>query len=255
VVTGVIFDLDGTLVDSEPNYFEAERLLLAGYGIRFDQAAKREYVGRGTREILESFRARYGIAADVETLTATKNRLYLELAAAGTRVFPEMRALLRLLTEAGHPLALASGSSTEVVDAVLAITGLREHFAVTLSADAVERGKPAPDLFLETARRLGVPPGRCVVLEDSEHGVEAARRAGMRCIAIPSLAGPALAGGFEHADLLFRGGMEAFSAETAFAWIECCRIRPDRTEGQPLRRQARVRRRSSVQPGGVFDGE
>lgn len=216
----VIFDLDGTLVDSEPNYLEAERRLLAGYGISFDEEAKREYIGRSTRDVLEAIRTRYGLAADVETLSAVKNRLYLEIAGRGTPVFPEMRKLLDRLAGARYPLALASGSSAEAVDAVLAITALRDSFDVAVSADEVALGKPAPDLFLETARRLGVAPGRCVVLEDSQHGVEAARRAGMRCIAIPYLIDPPLARGFEHADLLFRAGMAAFTAEAAFEWIE-----------------------------------
>jgi beta-phosphoglucomutase-like phosphatase (HAD superfamily) len=89
-----------------------------------------------------------------------------------------------------------------------------------LSADEVPRGKPAPDVFLEAARRLGVPPEECLVIEDTRYGVEAAKRAFMRCIAVPYLTDPPLADAFLMADLLFPDGMKGFDADRAFGWIE-----------------------------------
>jgi beta-phosphoglucomutase-like phosphatase (HAD superfamily) len=91
---------------------------------------------------------------------------------------------------------------------------------IVLSADEVPRGKPAPDVFLEAARRLGVPPEECLVIEDTRYGVEAAKRAFMRCIAVPYLTDPPLADAFLMADLLFPDGMKGFDADHAFAWIE-----------------------------------
>jgi beta-phosphoglucomutase-like phosphatase (HAD superfamily) len=116
-------------------------------------------------------------------------------------------------------MAVASGSSFPVIEAVLDVADLARYFSVAVSADSVPRGKPAPDLFLETARRLGVRPENCVVVEDARYGVIAARRAGMRCIAIPYLVEEPVSAEFLTADLLFPGGMGSFSAKLAFDWI------------------------------------
>lgn len=123
--TSVIFDLDGTLVDSEPNYWEAGRRLLAEYGVTdYDWERHSRFIGIGTRETLEILRGEYGIEASVETLLAGKNRHYLALARTATEVFPQMRAFVELLHAAGVPLAVASGSSRAAIEAVLAATGL-----------------------------------------------------------------------------------------------------------------------------------
>lgn len=216
----VIFDLDGTLVDSEPNYFASEQRLLAELGITgFDEEAKRRYVGVSTREMMLDLSARYGFTDPVDVLVERKNGYYLELARAGTPVYPQMRKLVELLHERGYRMAVASGSSPEVLDVVLTDSGLAPFFEVVVSAEWVPRGKPEPDLFLETARRLGVEPSACVVVEDARHGVAAAHRAGMRCIAVPYLVDEPLAAEFRTADLLYRGGMAEFTAASAFEWI------------------------------------
>ncbi|PJJ05876.1 HAD superfamily hydrolase (TIGR01509 family) [Streptomyces sp. 2333.5] len=216
----VIFDLDGTLVDSEPNYYEAGRRLLAGYGVPdFSWEHHTRFIGIGTRETLEILRREFGIEAPVEELLAGKNRLYLELARAHTEVFPEMRALVERLSEAGHPLAVASGSSRDAIETVLAGTGLDGLLTTVVSAEEVAHGKPAPDVFLEAARRLGTDPAACVVLEDAAPGALAAHRAGMRCIAVPYVAGTADDPAFAHAGLLFKGGKEEFTARAAYDWL------------------------------------
>jgi HAD superfamily hydrolase (TIGR01509 family) len=84
------------------------------------------------------------------------------------------------------PLALASSSNRELIDLVLELSGLARHFRVTVSSEEVARGKPAPDVYLEAARRLGVPPERCAAIEDSENGIRSAKAAGMRVLAIPN---------------------------------------------------------------------
>jgi beta-phosphoglucomutase family hydrolase len=218
-VGAVIFDLDGVLVDSEPNYFEAERLLLAEHGVEFTEADKRPYIGMSTLAMLEDVVPRYGIGAPVAELLERKNALYLELAARFTVVYEQTSALVRAL-HGRYPLALASGSSPAVIDVVLAAAGLREYFDVVISAESVERGKPHPDLFLEAARQLGVPPGDCVVVEDSSYGVQAAIAAGMRCIAVPYLVDAPLDEAFSAAHLLVEEGMTRFDADEALAWIE-----------------------------------
>ncbi|MEV6962532.1 HAD family phosphatase [Streptomyces sp. NPDC051207] len=218
--TAVVFDLDGTLVDSEPNYYEAGRQLLAGHGVPdFTWADHERYVGISTRETVTLWKERYGLRASVGELLADKNRRYLALARAGTRVYPEMREFVGLLAAEGVPMAVASGSSPEAIGAILAGTGLDAYLRTVVSADEVPRGKPAPDVFLTAARRLGADPADCVVLEDAAPGVAAAHAAGMRCIALPCVAAHADAPEFATADLLLRGGQREFSARAAFDWL------------------------------------
>jgi beta-phosphoglucomutase family hydrolase len=216
----VIFDLDGTLVDSEPNYYEAGRRLLAAHGVAdFSWDHHARFIGIGTRETLEILRGEYGIEAPVEELLAAKNRTYLELARASTAVFPEMRKFVERLHAEGVPMAVASGSSRAAIEAVLAGTGLDAYIPTVVSAEEVAKGKPEPDVFLETARRLGAVPADCVVLEDAAPGAAAAHAAGMRCIAIPYVPATADDPAFRAAGLLFAGGQGEFTAQAAYDWL------------------------------------
>lgn len=216
----VVFDLDGTLVDSEPHYFEAGRRTLAGHGVtEFTWADHERYVGISTRETVTLWRERYGLDAPAEVLLADKNRHYLELARASTPVYPQMRAFVELLAGDGVPMAVASGSTREAIEAILDGAGLARLLPVVVSAEDVERGKPAPDVFLEAARRLGSDPADCVVLEDAAPGAAAAYAAGMRCIAVPYLAAQAGDPAFTTAGLLFPGGQTEFTARAAYDWL------------------------------------
>ncbi|WP_392668251.1 HAD family hydrolase [Streptomyces sp. LN785] len=216
----VVFDLDGTLVDSEPNYYEAGRRLLARYGAPdFTWEHHTRYIGISTRETLAALRAEYGIEAPVDELLAGQDALYLELARTSTEVFPEMRKFMERLHQEGIPMAVASGSSRAAIEAVLTGTGLGAYLTAYVSADEVAHGKPEPDVFLEAARRLDATPGDCVVLEDAAPGVTAAHAAGMRCIAVPYVASPAGDAVFTAAELTFRGGQAEFTAQAAYEWL------------------------------------
>ncbi|MFE9017282.1 HAD family hydrolase [Streptomyces sp. NPDC007808] len=216
----VIFDLDGTLVDSEPHYFEAGRQVLAEHGVPdFAWTDHERYVGISTLETVTAWKRDYALRASVDELLAAKNRRYLELARAGTRAHPEMRAFVELLASEAVPMAVASGSSHEAIAAILAGTGLDAHLRTVVSAEEVERGKPAPDIFLEAARRLGAAPGDCVVVEDAAPGAAAAHAAGMRCIAVPYVAAQADAPEFATAGLLLPGGQGEFTAQGAYDWL------------------------------------
>ncbi|MGW2517293.1 HAD family hydrolase [Streptomyces sp. NPDC001617] len=216
----VIFDLDGTLVDSEPNYYEAGRQTLAAHGIPdFTWAEHERYVGVSTLETAALWKREYGLTASVDELFADTDRRYLGLACTSTRAYPEMRTFVELLATEGVPMAVASGSSPAAIDAILAGTGLDAHLRTVVSADEVPRGKPAPDVFLEAARRLGAAPADCVVLEDAVPGAAAADAAGMRCIAIPYVAAQADAPEFATAGLLLRGGQAEFTARAAYDWL------------------------------------
>lgn len=219
-ITAMIFDLDGTLIDSEPNYYEADRLLLLPYGIDFTLEMKRPYVGGGNEPMMADLKRRFSLPATQAELLAEKNRLYLDLARRNTRAFPEMETFARQAHEKGYKLAIASGSSPSVIDELLAVVGLSELFAVRVSSEEVGRGKPAPDVFLEAARRLGVWPGEALVLEDAPFGVEAAIRGGFRLFATPTQPEPPLNPVFYLADWLCENGMDDFRAAELLAEIE-----------------------------------
>ncbi len=219
-VKAVIFDLDGTLVDSEPNYSKADDVLLREYGIpALSKEMKKKYVGIGTREMMEDVKGIYGLNESIDILVAKKNKYYLEIAKENTIVFPEMYRFLQFLKENNYPLAIASGSSPEIIDIILAITNLTEYFDVILSADEVAKGKPAPDVFWEAAKRLGVPFENCLVMEDSVHGVEAAKSASMYCMALPYMMEELFEDSFLMADVLFKQGISGFRAEEAINWL------------------------------------
>ncbi|MFB7461930.1 HAD family hydrolase [Streptomyces sp. NPDC056224] len=219
-MVSVIFDLDGTLVDSEPNYYESGRRTLLRHGVPdFTWEEHSRFIGIGTLETLELLKERYGIRAPVGQLLAEQNSAYLELARAGTEAFPEMRAFVERLHADGAAMAVASGSSREAIDAVLAGTGLDALLTTVVSAEEVARGKPAPDVFLEAARRLGAEPADCVVVEDAAPGALAARAAGMDCVAVPYVTDTAHDPAFAAAGLLFAGGQREFTADAAYDWL------------------------------------
>lgn len=216
----VIFDLDGTLVDSEPNAYESMRLLLEEYGVReFTWEQNARFIGISNLEALTVLRTEYGIAASVDELLAGQDAIYLDLARKSTEVFPRMREFVELLHHRGVSVAVASGSSLAGIEAVLTSTGLDAFFTTYVSADEVPRGKPEPDVFLEAARRLGAAPADCVVVEDAVPGARAAHAAGMRCIAVPYVRAGATDPAFAAAGLLFPGGQDEFTAQAACAWL------------------------------------
>ena len=217
--SAVIFDLDGTLVDSEPLYLEADQKIFRPLGIIVEAEHKKPYTGLSSHCFLSDFKKQYDLSISVEELLTRKNAAYMELAQERTHVFPEMRTFVSLLKEHGYPLAVASGSSKEVIDAVLEAADLLTYFDVTLSSSQVKKGKPAPDVFLEAARLLNTPPQACLVMEDSCYGVEAAKNAQMSCIAIPPAEAAPLADCFYEAELLFAKGMAEFTAAKAFACL------------------------------------
>lgn len=182
---GVIFDIDGTLVDNLAYHEEAWIEWSRRKGNPVDRAFYREKLfGRTNDEI---FRTLYGDSlppSESERLAAEKEALYRELYAPVMQAMPGLLDLLRDLQRAGVPCAAASNAERVNVDFIIDGLKIRDFFRAVLSREDVVRGKPDPELFLLAARRMGVPPARCVVFEDSRAGFEAAARAGMRVIAV-----------------------------------------------------------------------
>jgi HAD superfamily hydrolase (TIGR01509 family) len=182
----VVFDCDGTLVDSMPAHFEAwcEALALHGAGGIFKEDVFHAMGGRPTRDIVVDINDEYGLKLDPAAVAFAKREAFLKRLADVTLI-DEVAEFAQSL-RGRVPLAIASGGSRIVVEKTLRVVGISDWFDEVVTADDVTEGKPAPDVFLMAAKLLGVPPTDCLALEDAPAGIIAARRAGMQVIAIPS---------------------------------------------------------------------
>ncbi len=177
---GVVFDLDGVLIDSEPLHLRAYQEVLAGYGrslSRLEYYAR--FIAYSDREVLEQL---LPDRAAVEAAVAAKQRRYVELMGAGPPAFADGLALLRRTD--GWRVALATGSRREEAELLLRGLGIRDRFRAIVTADDCVRGKPDPEPYLRAAQGLALPAGRCVAVEDAPGGVRAAKAAGMRCVGV-----------------------------------------------------------------------
>jgi HAD superfamily hydrolase (TIGR01509 family) len=181
----ILFDMDGVLVDSEPLHFRTTNLVLQRRGARLDAAAYEGFKGMTEQAFFEALVRDLPLAERPETLV--RERLDASLRAMAEEVLlPTDGALECLLSlhADGYRLALASSATRAQVSLVVEKLGMRRVLHTLVSAEDAAHGKPAPDLFLEAARRLAVEPEACLVVEDAVHGIVAARRAGMQAIAL-----------------------------------------------------------------------
>jgi HAD superfamily hydrolase (TIGR01509 family) len=187
----VIFDHDGTLLETETAWWQAERVLAERYGREFTREHKRALLGTSPQRvglllagILDQPDERAGELSD------ELYGLALEEVGRGVAPMPGALELLDALVAAGTPVGLASNARRDFLDAALAGAGIEQGaFGIVLAGDEVDRPKPAPDLFLLSARALGADPRECLALEDSPTGVAAARAAGMTVVGVPSVEG------------------------------------------------------------------
>ena len=181
-----IFDLDGTLVDTMPLHYRAwdTAMRRAGLPQRLDEDLFYSLGGVPTRKVAELIARHYGLAVDAEQVFHAKEALFRELQ-ADARLIEPVAAFARAAA-ATHPVAVASGGPREIVHRSLELAGLAPLFKVVVTADDVTHGKPAPDMFLLAAARMGVAPAECLVFEDAAPGLQAAGAAGMRCVHVPS---------------------------------------------------------------------
>jgi HAD superfamily hydrolase (TIGR01509 family) len=185
VIDAVVFDLDGVLIDSEHVWDEARRRLAEERGGRWHDRASRDMMGMSSLEWSRYMRDEVGIDDEPEEISAEVVRRLERIYREELPLFDGAAVAVERLA-ASRPLGLASSSNRELIDLVLELAGLDRFFAVTVSSEEVPHGKPAPDVYLEAARRLGVEPSRCAAVEDSENGIRAAKAAGMRVLALPN---------------------------------------------------------------------
>jgi beta-phosphoglucomutase family hydrolase len=182
---GLVFDCDGTIADTMPLHYQAWVAALGEHGKEFPEALFYEMAGIPTARIIELLNQRHGWSIPVAEAAERKERLYVQLIPQITPIEP----VVRLIKEyAGKlPMAVATGGTRAICSKTLEAMDLLQHFQHLVTADDVAHGKPAPDIFLEAARRLGVPPEHCCAFEDADLGLQSARAANMpvidvRCI-------------------------------------------------------------------------
>jgi HAD superfamily hydrolase (TIGR01509 family) len=183
-VQAVIFDMDGVIVDSEPYSLQALLDILRQYGVEPTADELRRSYGKRVRDDFVDYFTRHGVTADVNIAIAHKQARYFHLAAGHLQPFPGVMSLLERLCDQGYHLALASSGDRVKVAFGMQALALDGIFEAVVTGDDVSRSKPDPEIYLRAAQRLGVPPAACIAIEDAPAGVEAAKRAGMRCIAV-----------------------------------------------------------------------
>jgi len=183
-----IFDCDGTIADTMPAHFKAWTRAMEELGGTFPEDLFYSWGGKPTTVIVRQLNEIYGTHLDLETTPVIKERYFAELIPEVLPIEPVVALVKKFHGIA--PLAVASGGHREIVIKTLDALGLTQYFDAIVGMEDVEHGKPAPDPFLEAARRLGVDPADCLVFEDSPTGIEAARAAGMQFVLVPT---PAIA--------------------------------------------------------------
>jgi HAD superfamily hydrolase (TIGR01509 family) len=203
MIEAVVFDLDGVLIQTEELWDEVREGLARGGGGRYGEEEQRAMMGMSSPEWSRYMHDHVGLPASPDEITA-------EVVRQMARRYREQLPLIDGAVEAVErlaarwPLGVASSSNRELIDLVLELSGLDRYFRVTVSSEEVERGKPAPDVYLEACRRLGVEPTRAAAVEDSHAGIASAKAAGMRVVAIPNPSFPPGDEALADADVVLR---------------------------------------------------
>lgn len=186
--SGTLFDLDGTLIDSMPVHYRAWDAAMREAGVpgALDEDYFYALGGVPTLRVAELFGERYGLKLDAEAVAERKEALYLKFLPEVKPIEPV--AAIARESAARHPVAIVTGGGPEIALPALEAAGLRSLFSVVVTPLDVPkgRGKPAPDMFLLAAQKLGVPPEKCLVYEDAELGIQGAQAAGMAYVRVPS---------------------------------------------------------------------
>ena len=212
MIDAIVFDLDGVIVDSEELWDEVRESLARERGGNWSEQAQADMMGMSSTEWSRYMHDVIGLPEEPEEISREVVERMLERYAERLPLIDGAVAAVEKLA-ANWRLAVASSSNRRLIDRVLEVSGLASFFKVTVSSEEVARGKPAPDVYLEAARRLGVEPTRCVAIEDSASGIRSAHAAGMHVVAIPNRAFPPPADVLAHAEIVL-DSIEALGPET-----------------------------------------
>jgi HAD superfamily hydrolase (TIGR01509 family) len=211
VIEAVVFDLDGVIVDSEQVWDDVRERLVRERGGSWSETAQADMMGMSSPEWSLYLHEKLGLEEPPEELSDEVVRRMLARYREELPLLDGAVAAVRRVAT-GFPLAVASSSNRPLIETVLETAGLAGHFGVVVSSEEVARGKPAPDVYLEAARRLGVAPARCAAVEDSSNGLRSAHAAGMRVLAIPNAHYPPAADALALADVVL-GSLEELTVE------------------------------------------
>lgn len=211
MIGAVVFDLDGVLIDSEHVWDAAREELARERGGRWHEGAQRDMMGMSSTEWSRHMHETIGLPEPPEEISA-------EVVRRLEKIYREHLPLIDGAAEAVErlsgrwPLGIASSSNRPLIDLVLELSGLARFFSATVSSEEVPRGKPAPEVYLEAAKRLGVEPAACAAVEDSHNGILSGKAAGMRVVAIPNRRYPPAADALAAADAVLTSIDELTSA-------------------------------------------
>lgn len=190
MIKGIIFDMDGVLIDSEPLWEKAATRYLKSIGVRlpsdqeFQQYVNTHIRGRKWKEVVAVFTEKLGAKESYEAITQGCLKELFIVFDKQLKLSPGTLNLLKLLKKNNYPMLLASSAPRKVINYVVKKFQLNKYIKYTYSGDNVTKGKPHPEIFLKSARKLKIPPSQIVIFEDSISGVRAAHRAGMKCIVL-----------------------------------------------------------------------
>jgi HAD superfamily hydrolase (TIGR01509 family) len=184
MLRAVIFDMDGVIIDSQPYHFAVEDKMCREMGIDVSVEESHSFVGMAGEKVWGYLKNKHALMESIEELLAFENKARTAYFSSLENVhpIPGVVELLKALKQHDIKTALASSSSVEVIEIFISKLRIKDYFQKIISGDAVENGKPDPDIFLHTAVALGEDPADCIVIEDSANGVKAAKDAGMKCV-------------------------------------------------------------------------
>lgn len=186
MIKAIFFDMDGVLVDSEPLHFEAHKKALENFGVTLTLNDYMDFgVAKGDENLYEKAAQKYGVVIDEDKISEIKKQIYKEIFAHNGEIIDGVKETLAELF-VKYDLAIVSSGAKDVVRYVLEKSELFEYFKFIVTGDDVKNVKPHPDVYLKAMELAGVNGDECVAIEDSQSGVEAAKNAGIRCIAIPN---------------------------------------------------------------------
>lgn len=182
----VIFDMDGLMIDSEPFHFQAFSTVFNQFGLQFSKEENTKYIGMQDIDEAKDMVDKYLLPVTADELVKRKQAQFRRFLTQAIIPQPGLMKLLGKLQERKYKIGIASSSALEEIESVVNGLKINKYIDVYCSAEQVKKGKPAPDVYLLAAKRLGVKPQNCLVLEDAPNGVRAGKAAGMKVFAIPS---------------------------------------------------------------------